>query len=398
MSTDQFDDLVRRHLEATAPGQAPDRVLDGALDRIAETPQGRSGWHPGRFAGLLAAAAVVLLAVFAGTQLGRVLEVPVGGDPSASASALPTSSAVPTRSGAPSVEPSAPPSPSVAPTDVASSETPVAGTELLLRVLSGGGGPTDPVSQLPWATLMSDGTFVWRPFDALTDFNGYQTRTLTPAGLEQMRQHIFGSGLLDADAAYELEALPGVEPPGHGVAVRFFTVGEGADEVRVTSVQWLGDEEESAYYQPAPEREALDRLASELRDPESLVGEDAWEGPAAPYEATEYQLLLSPYRDTPPYGNGDIAEVPIGFDDPVDEIGVAAGDPRSPVLRCAVIGRDQAAEIVEAMTSLGFAETDSVGMDRATVGALDWADGNGVVNLYLLPRMPDGYPECEDQP
>lgn len=398
MSTDQFDDLVRHHLEVTAPRQAPDRVLDGALDRIAETPQGRSGWHPGRVAGLLAAAAVVVLAVFAGTQLGRVLETPVGGDPSASASALPTSSAEPTRSGAPSPEPSASASPSVAPTDVASSETPVAGDELLLRVLSGGGGPTDPVSQLPWATLMSDGTFVWRPFDALTDFNGYQTRTLTPAGLEQMRQHIFGSGLLDVDAAYELEPLPGVEPPGRGVAVRFFTVGEGDDEVRVSSVQWLGAEDEAAYYQPAPEREALDLLASELRDPESLVDEDAWEGPAAAYEASEYQLLLAPYRDAPPYGNADIARVPLGFDGPLDEVGVAAGDPQSSMLRCAAVSRDRAAAIVDAMTSLGFAETDSVGMDRATVGALDWADGNGVVNLYLLPRMPDGYPECEDQP
>lgn len=63
MSRDQFDDLVTGHLRATAPHEAPARVLDGALDRIASTPQDGAGWRLGRLGGLLAVAAVVVLAV-----------------------------------------------------------------------------------------------------------------------------------------------------------------------------------------------------------------------------------------------------------------------------------------------------------------------------------------------
>ena len=397
MTRDQFDDLVSRHLEASAPREAPGRVLDGAMDRIADTPQRGSGWHLGRAGGLLAAAAVIVLAVFAGTQLAGLMDRPVGADPSPSRSATSSASGQPNESAAPSVDASVPPSPDTTPSPSLASEPPAGGEGLVLRVLSGGGGPTDPTSLQPWATLMADGTLVWRPFDPVSDFNGFVTRKLTPAGLDQLRQHVFGGGLLDADATHELDALPGAEPPGRGVGVHTFTVGDGADRIVVRSVQWLGDEEEAAYYEPAPERQALDALAGELRDPETLVDANAWEGPAAPYEPADYQLVLSPYRDAPPYGNPDVAEVPIGFDGPLDEFGVEAGHPASPVLRCAVISREQAADIAAALTTLGYAETDTVGMDRATYAALDWADGNGIVDLFMLPRMPDGYPECEDQ-
>ena len=396
MTGDQFDDLVTRHLEHTAPREAPGRVLDRALDRIAETPQRGSGWHLGRAGGLLAAAAVILLAVVAGTQLAGLINRPVGADPSPSVSVLPSPSLAPVASASPSAEP-APASPSVSPSAAVAPEPPVAADGLLLRIVSAGGGPTDPASFLPGATLMADGTLIWRPIDETTDITGFVTRKLAPEGLEELRQHVFADGLLDADATHELEPLPDAVPPGRGVAVHTFTVGEDADRVVVSSVQWLGDEEEATYYQPAPERQALDALAGELRDPESLVSEGAWEGPAAPYEALEYLLVLTPYRDVPPYGNPDVSQVPIPSDAPLDEYGVAAGGNRQPGFRCGSISRDEAAQIVDALTAMGSAVTNMVGLDRATFASLDWAQGSGVVDLYLLPRMPDGYPECEDQ-
>lgn len=388
MSMDQLDDLVTRQLHATAPREAPGGMLDGVLDRIADTPQGRRGWQLGRAGGLLAAAAVVILAVVVGTQLAGLANRPIGIDPSPSPSAVPSATS---SQAVPSASPSAQP-PSPVPTEPA-----VAEDGLLLRVVSFGGGPTDPASLLPWATLMADGTIIWRPADDEFDLTGYVTRKLTPDGLSELRQHIFGDGLLDADATHQLEPLPDVEPPGRGVAVHTFTVGEGADTVVVNSVQWLGDEEEAAYYHPAPERQALDALARQLRDPESLVREDAWEGPAAAYEAPDYQLVIRTTRDAPPYGNPDVADIPIPFEGALDEYGVEIGDPEPPADRCGVISRDEAAAIVDALTELGFAETDSVGLDRATFASPDWADGNGVVSLYLFPRMPDGYPECGDQ-
>jgi hypothetical protein len=243
---------------------------------------------------------------------------------------------------------------------------------------------------------MADGTVIWKPIPPPTESGSLVTRTLTSDGLAELRNRIFGSGLLERSATYELEQRPGTpEPPGRGVCVHTFTAGSGEEQVVITSVEWLGDEEESAYYQPAPERQQLDELSQALRDPESLVAEDAWAGAASPYVGADYQLVLTPYRDAPPYDTTDISEIPLPLQGPLDEFGTETGGSREPVTRCGVIPADQAAAIVDALTANGFGE---VGLDRATVGSLDWADGNGTADLFLMPRMPDGYPECEDQP
>jgi hypothetical protein len=176
--------------------------------------------------------------------------------------------------------------------------------------------------------------------------------------------------------------------------VYIFTAGDGEDAVVVSSVEWLGDEEEETYYQPSPEREELDALARAMRDPEAMLGADAWAGPAEPYEGADYQLVLMPQRDVPPYGTLDVSELPIDFGGPLDEYGEEAGDPRPPLTRCGVISRDEAEGIIETLDGGDFGQ---VGLDRATTASLDWADGNGTVDLFLLPRMPDGFPECEDQ-
>ena len=386
MNPDQFDDLVTGHLRATAPNAAPARVLDATLDRISGTPQGRGGWRFGRAGGLLAAAAVVALAVVAGTQLAGLMEGPVGTDPSLSPSAAPQQSAPPSPSTAPSATPPSP----------VATEPATSGDALLLRVVSLG-GPIDPASLLPGTTVTADGTVIWRPVST-TEFAGYLTRRLTADGLAELRDLIFDDGLLDASATHELEPLPDVEPPGRGAIQHTFTVGGGEDEVVVTSVGWLGDEEEATYYQPDPERRALDRLAVQLSEPESLLGEDAWEVPAVAYEAEEYLLVLRAYRDVPPYENPDIAQVPIPFDQGPDVFGDAYGDAQPPTARCGVVDRDEATEIVDALTALGVADGNSVGLDRATVAALDWGDGNGTVDLWLLPRMPGDYPGCDGRP
>jgi hypothetical protein len=387
MSRDQFDDLVTGHLRATAPREAPARVFDATLDRISSTPQRGAGWRLGRVGGLLATAAVVVLAVVAGTQLGGLIDGPVGNDPSASPSVTPTVTGAPS----PSASPISTPPPPV-PTEPATSSD-----ALLLRIVSLG-GPIDPFSMLPGVTVTADGTVIWRPVST-TELAGYLTRRLTDDGLAELRQIVFGDGLLDADATHELEPLPDVEPPGRGAIEHTFTVGEGDDQVVVTSVGWLGDEEEATYYEPDPERQALDGLASQLRDPEALLGEDAWEGPATEYEADEYLLVLTAYRDVPPYGNPDISQVPVPTDDAPDEFGDPyGGSVEPPNTRCGVLNRDEAAAIVDALTTLGVSEENSVGMDRATGASLDWAEGNGVVDLYLLPRMPGDYPGCDGRP
>ena len=392
MSRDQFDDLVTGHLRATAPREAPPGVLDDALDRIASTPQRGGSRRVAGIGGLLAAAAVVVLAVIAGTQLAGLLEGPVGNDPSSSPSVAPSASGVPS----PSAAPTDSPPPAIATEPPVASEPAASGDALLLRVLTLG-GPVDPASMLPGTTVTTDGMVIWRPVST-TFFAGYLTRQLTDEGLAELRALVFDGGLLDADAAYELEPLPDAEPPGRGGFEHTFTVGEGSDQVVVTSVGWLGDEEEATYYEPSPERRALDALANQLRDPESLLGEDAWEGPATAYEADEYLLVLTAYPDVPPYGNPDVSAVPLPIDGPLDEYGESYSDTQSPPARCGVVTRQDATAIVNGLTELGVGDANSVGLDRATAASLDWAERNGTVDLWLLPRLPGDYPDCDASP
>jgi hypothetical protein len=243
---------------------------------------------------------------------------------------------------------------------------------------------------------MSDGTVIWQAVPPAAETGSLQVRQLTPEGLAALRDQLLGMGLLTESATYELEQRPDApQAPGHGVLVYFFTsgLGDGEDPARITSVQWLGDEEEETYYQPSPERRALDELATSLRDPESLVDADAWEGPPQPYAAADYQLVLTPQRDVPPFDTTDASEIPWPFDEPLDAFGEEVGI-GPPVSRCGVMGSEQAAPIVEALADHGFGE---VGLDRVTIGSLDWAEGSGIVEVFLLPVMPDGYPACAEQ-
>ena len=379
---DRFDDLIRERLRVSAPNEAPARVLEGTMTRISDTPQGGRGWF-GTAGRLLAAAAVLLVAVVAGTQLAGLIDQPNGTGESPSPSVAPTNGPSATVAPSATVEPEPSPSPVGA------------GDALLLRVQYGGGGPTYPTDLLPWLTLMADGTLVWQPVPPEAGYPSLVTRQLSPAGLDELRERIFSSGRFLRRANHELEQRPGApEPPGRGIGVFLFTAAGGDGAVVVQSVEWLGDEEESTYYQPSPAREELDALARALRDPEAMLGADAWAGPAEAYEGADYQLVLQPQRDVPPYGNPDVADLPLAYDGPIEEFGEAAGSPGEPLARCGVITRVEAAGIVQVLTDAGFG---AVGMDSQTSGGIDWAEGNGTVDLFMLPRMPDGFPECADQ-
>jgi hypothetical protein len=333
---------------------------------------------------IVGVAAVVLVAiVVALTQFGRQPDAEPS--PGGSASAAPSgASPSPGGSGVPS---------SAAPASPAASEA-AGADDLVLRVKFGGGVTFGP-DLLPEFTLMADGTAIWLPQQTSAENPPtLVSRQLTAEGLAELRELIFASGYLDQSATYELERRPDAgEPPGHGVGIYTFTA-EGADgePVVVTSVQWLGEVEESTYYQPAPEREELDALAQQLRDPESMLGGDAWAGPARGYEAPDYLLVLRLAPNVPPFGGTDASEIRWPFDGPLD----AFGEPSGEVVeaRCGIVTSDEAGAIVADLDDAG----GLAGMAMASSASLDWAEGGGTVDAFLIPRMPDGYPACEDLP
>lgn len=327
-------------------------------------------------------AVLLVAAVVALTQFGGRRDT--NPSPGASASAAP-SGASPSSSG--SETPSSAPA-SAAPSDSAGAD------ELVLRVKFSGGTSFGP-DVMPEFTLMADGTVVWLPMPASAENPPtLVTRQLTADGLEELRELIFESGYLDESATYELERRPDAgEPPGHGVGIYTFTaVNADGEPVVVTSIQWLGEVEESTYYQPAPEREELDALAQQLRDPESMLGGDAWAGPASGYEAPDYLLVLRLVPNVQPFNGTDASEIGWPFDGPLDAFGEMSG--QFTEARCGIVTADAAGTLVADLNDAGgFA-----GMAAPSSASLDWAEGSGTVEVFLIPRMPDGYPECEDLP
>jgi len=389
MSTrDGFDDLVAARLRDTAPQEAPAHLMDSLINRVSSTPQrrrGALGWLNSPVARLAVAAAVLAAAVVAGIQFGGLFDRPIGAEessPSPSASIQPSPSA--------SIQPSSPEaSASAATTPQPSAEasaTPGAGdpSELLLRLETI--CDVSPPQSIPRISLMADGTVVWHSNASELPI---QTRQLTADGLAEMTDDLFTGGLFDESATYEPVQRPGTpEPPGHGACFHTYTADDGA--VVVGSTSWFGEPEESTYYEPAPERKALDELASALLDPESLVADAAWAGPASTYEGTEYQLLLHAVRDSdvPSTGSPDASEVPWPFDSPLDEFGEPGFDE---TYRCGNISRDEAMAIVDALIK---PDAEHPVLTAPYYFSLQWAEGNGSVEVNLVPLMPDGYPGC----
>ncbi|MCA1588341.1 MAG: hypothetical protein LC744_06745, partial [Chloroflexi bacterium] len=145
-------------------------------------------------------------------------------------------------------------------------------------------------------------------------------------------------------------------------------------------------------YQPAPEREELHALAQQLRDPESMLGGDAWAGPARGYEAPDYLLVLRLTPNIQPFNGTDASEIPWPFDGPLDAFGERAGQFTD--ARCGIISSAEAGPVVQALGDAG----GLAGMAMVTTASLDWAEGSGTVDAFLVPRLPDGYPACEDLP
>jgi hypothetical protein len=193
---DSFDQVLEGWLRREAPPQAPDRVLDAALQRVSAASQ-RRGWAQRLLGGkpmasvarLALVAAAVAVAAFVGLRLGTTDDV--GPSPSPAPSATPTPG--PTAA-LPSTEPSA--------------------VAFLVRLWDGG--------ESGWVhlvTVLDDGRLITSdPFDRAP-----MERRLTEAGIQLIRDEMDATGLTDTSAMYMPVANPGVDPPrlrGCGAATR----------------------------------------------------------------------------------------------------------------------------------------------------------------------------------
>ena len=197
---------------------------------------------------------------------------------------------------------------------------------------------------------------------------------------------VLGSSYLQQSAEYRPVAQAGAEPPGHGLCVFTFTAGTAADPVVITSAGWFGDQEESTFYEPSPERKALDAIARNLMAIDSVLDESMWE-PAGwlPFVAEEYFLWAGPGAGPTPDGAPVVAPQALrlgdldGFGDP--DLGG----------RCGPVAREEAFELARVVNeAAGAAE---VRLNAATFLAI--ASDGAWTQLVLVPRTPSYELACD---
>lgn len=377
---DRFDDQITERLRVDAPREAPNRILDLAMGRIADTPQRASGWLGRPAARLLAAAAVLLVAVVAGAAFASLIGPPVGDNtspsPSASVSASPPASA----STEPSVAPSANPSP-----------TPVAGApDATLLSFIQRCDVAGPVVG-PSVSILGDGSVIWNRLNE-DETTTLSIRRLNDAGLAQVRDAVGGTGLFDEEGTFRLVRRAGTsDPPAHGYCVWDFDWAGDAQPVHLSSTMWFGDEEESTYYEPAPERQALHELAVNVQDPEAWIDPAGWaDTEATPFSPTSYLVLATiTVPEVATEGAPDIDSVTWPFDQQADTFGEAVGGGQQ---RCGIA--DAAAIDVLAAELVGAGLEQYTTVTSGASVTLAWASREAAVELFIYPQRPDGEPPC----
>ena len=237
---------------------------------------------------------------------------------------------------------------------------------------------TGPLN-LPPVTVMEDRRVVMGDYE-----RGWRLWHLSDAGFERLSGAVLESPYLQASAEYALVLRADAEPPGHGVCAYTFTVGNAPEPIVVTSIQWLGQEE--VFFEPSPERRALDGIAHGLNTLEESLGPDAWEAEPFPYVADSFIASLERLGGPVPAGQTRV-------DPGALPIGTALGDLEDPPPD-GICGDLTVAEAFELARVLRDADVGLMALDNFSSGS--YATDAGWFSLTLAPQAPDGYPACGD--
>ena len=383
---DDFDQTLAAWLRREAP-EAPDRVLDAALERVAAQSQQR-GWLQGLMGGdrlttltrVMAVAAVVAFAAFIGYQFSNP-SPDVGASPSPSAEATPSRSAEASASQA--GLPSAPASPST--------EPPAALVFRLERRWFW--GPEHLV------TVLEDGRII-----TTSGLDPAVERRLTAAGVQLLRDELDATGLTFLASADYLPVFnPGVEPFGYdgdGAALEVGLPGGGT-----AMITWLLFPDTEDRFQPQPEAEALEPLVARLTTLGDWLPASAWaHANARPYAPRQYRILIT----SDPWG-GSLNDLPVESTtvswpliEGIDAIGAAVqivaqepphGDGTSP-FRCRVVSAGEGAPVIEALESAGATFDGYSPRFPGGSFTLGYRATSRVVTIGIEPILPHADASC----
>lgn len=235
----------------------------------------------------------------------------------------------------------------------------------------------------PSTVVLGDGRVVLRG----SDFGAWSVRRLSPAGVAHLQDNVLTSPYLQTSAVYEpIRRADAPEPPGHGACVFTFLLETDSELVRVRSVMWFGEQEETSFYEPAPERKALDEIARNLMAIDSVLDDPSWEASGwLPYIAEDYVLWAGP-------GVGPAPEGLVAIDPDALPVDIEAFGEAADTGRCGPISREQAFELARVLNQAG-ADPD-VRLDATNFFGFE-ADGTWA-NLTLVPRTPQYELSCDE--
>jgi hypothetical protein len=156
--------------------------------------------------------------------------------------------------------------------------------------------------------------------------------------------------------------------------------------VVVESVGWFGDAEERAFYEPSPERKALDSIARNLIQIDMVLEDPDWVGRGLPYVPADYVITVADGTGPAPDGLPAIDPAALGLGD-LDEFGDAHA-----LGRCGVVTRAQAFELARVINA---AAPDSVRLDNLVYVTFTAPDG--WISATLAPGFPGGESDCGAQ-
>jgi hypothetical protein len=232
-------------------------------------------------------------------------------------------------------------------------------------------------------TILDDARVVFADPDQAP---GWTVRRLSASGMAHVRTNVLESPLLQTNANHVPVLRAGVsDPPGHGACTYVFTLDTGADPIVVQTVGWFGDDEEAAFYEPSPERKALDGMARNLMRIDLVLDDSAWEAAAwLPYVADSYLVWIGP-------GIGPAPDDVLPLDGPLPIGATEAFGQPSGEGRCGAITREIAFELARTLNRTIAPSVLRMHEPAFTAYRVE----GGWMTVEFVPLTPDGRPTCD---
>jgi len=221
-------------------------------------------------------------------------------------------------------------------------------------------------------------------------------RRLTPAGLTQLRETVTATGVFGESGSYGPVALPNIEPPGRGAPGYGISLGSGTDAVTVHWTSMFPDD--ALYYEPSPEREALDALGAKMLVFDSWLPDDAWaERDPCTVQALRFRVFIFAdlYGGAPADLPPDVADVTWPLPGEIlswgADVGNQSPDEPYPIVRCGIAARADASRLVDELREAGAFDPFSFSMtlDAGAYAELGDRAANRILQIVVQPLLPD---------